>query len=228
VRRSVVAWLEVPVAGGWFTVLPQAAGLVSSGAPGSAGCPQGAAGGCGFDVGDTVGNVSLPQGQGQTVAAGESLELDFRYFPELDAADRTLLSGSADVTLAVAVTESSGSVAIIRQAVGFGAGPAAAAVTVEGVLPSGTSSIQVASISSGAQLESTGQFRYGTSNETRHQFDALFTASAANASSGSAQVTVGVEPDRSGLSAVEARSAPGAQLSEWRRVSSCPPPRPAT
>jgi hypothetical protein len=208
VLGSVVAWLEVPAASGVWTVLPQGAGLVSSGGSGADGCPVGAAGGCALELGDVVGNVSLTQGQGQTVAAAASLPVEFRYFPQLAASDRVLLSQTTEARLALAVTETGGTVAVTRAPLSFGTSPATGPVAVEGALPSGASSIQMPSVPAGEQREAVGQFRHNTANEAAHTFTAIFTASAPAAPTATAEVAVGVESDRSGLSPVHATLYP--------------------
>ncbi|MDR2564682.1 MAG: S8 family serine peptidase [Bifidobacteriaceae bacterium] len=209
--EGITAWLEVPAGdgSGASKVLPASSGLTTTGATGAASCPGGNAEGC-ASVGAKVGYVNVAGGQSQEIGPGETATIGFRYFPTLAAQDLQLLSGGAEVRLAVAVSEASGGVAVMRLPVSVGSAQPTGIVTVDAELPDGaTAQISLLSVGAGQQTESLGAFAYQTGPSDGHSITAHFTATAPDvADAATADVVVVVESDRSGLSSLESSIYP--------------------
>ncbi|MDR0591688.1 MAG: S8 family serine peptidase [Bifidobacteriaceae bacterium] len=194
--EAVSAWLEVPqtVGSAARTVLPASSGLTAVESAGAAGCPGGAAEGC-ATIGSLAGYVNVTGGQAQDVAAGETLAIEFRYFPTLDSADVALLVSGGEVRLAVAVIEPAGGLVVLRVPVSAGSAAPTGVVTVAAELPgSAASQITLSSVAAGQQAEALGVFDYSPSAADGHSFTAYFTATAPDvAAPASAEVVVTVE-----------------------------------
>ncbi|KQR11723.1 S8 family serine peptidase [Cellulomonas sp. Leaf334] len=190
-------WLEVPgETSATRTVLPAAAGLATDGSTTVAGCPGGVAEGCAATVGATVGYVSYPGGSELTVPAGGALDVPFRFFPRLDAADLVTIDAAAGhVTVAFAARASTGELLVVRSPGTFAEPVATGDITVTATLPTGTVSATVPEVVAGDQVTTEGLFSFVVEPTHPDRVAVDLTASAAGVTSPSVTVETLVVAD---------------------------------
>jgi subtilisin family serine protease len=186
---SIGMWLE---AAGTRQVLPASLQLTTSGAGAPGACPAGV---CDDELEATAGGVDYPSGLPSSVAAGSAIDVPFRFFPALAAADVASIGaadGSAD--LVVAVTSGT-QVRLWRRTIQFTDAPAVTAATAAvsvGSSTLGTRSIP-GPIAPGAQVDLLGAWSYTVLETDPDSLTVNGMVTAAGASSGSANLLVPVE-----------------------------------
>lgn len=198
--EDLLVWLELPSAAGTRLVLPASAGLTTDGSTAPTGCPGMSADGCGSTTGAVVGYSSFPSGTELTLPTGGSVEIPFRYFPELEPGDLAALQAAdADATLAFATSTSSGETVITRTSVVFDEAPASGTVSVDATVPSGTLTAEVPSVGAGEQTTAIGLVTVVVQPTDPDLIEATFTARTASATSEPVTVETIVVTDPDGV-----------------------------